>query len=103
MFNEPIQVDYVYNAHKPSTKNYRKAMEIMETDETNSVFIGDQLFTDVWGAKRTGISNILVKPIHPKRRDSDCAEEIFGEDCVVFLCKKQETGEKIVEKRHNLL
>ena len=27
----------------------------------------------------------------------------FGEDCVVFLCKKQETGEKIVEKRHNLL
>ena len=26
-----------------------------------------------------------------------------GEDCVVFLCKKQETGEKIVEKRHNLL
>ena len=41
-------------------------MEIMGTDETNSVFIGDQLFTDVWGAKRTGISNILVKPIHPK-------------------------------------
>ena len=32
MFNEPIQVDYVYNAHKPSTKNYRKAMEIMGTD-----------------------------------------------------------------------
>ena len=66
MFNEPIQVDYVYNAHKPSTKNYRKAMEIMGTDETNSVFIGDQLFTDVWGAKRVGIRNILVKPINPK-------------------------------------
>ena len=41
-------------------------MEIMGTDETNSVFIGDQLFTDVWGAKRTGISNILVNPIPPK-------------------------------------
>ena len=66
MFNEPIQVDYVYNAHKPSTKNYRKAMEIMGTDETNSVFIGDQLFTDVWGANRTGLYAILVKPINPK-------------------------------------
>lgn len=66
MFNEKIRVDYVYNAHKPSTKNYKKAMEIMGTDKTNSVFIGDQLFTDVWGAKRTGIHNILVKPIHPK-------------------------------------
>ena len=66
MFNEKIQVDYVYDAHKPSTKNYKKAMEIMGTDKKNSVFIGDQLFTDVWGAKRTGIHNILVKPIHPK-------------------------------------
>ena len=63
MFNEPIQVDYVYNAHKPSTKNYRKAMEIMGTDETNSVFIGDQLFTDVWGARRCGIYSSLVQPI----------------------------------------
>lgn len=66
MFNEPIQVDYVHDAHKPSTKNYKKAMEIMHTDTSNTIFIGDQLFTDVWGAKRAGIPNILVKPIHPK-------------------------------------
>ena len=66
MFNEPIQLDYVYDAHKPSTKNYKKAMEIMHTDTSNTIFIGDQLFTDVWGAKRAGIRNILVKPIHPK-------------------------------------
>ena len=64
--NQDIQVDYIYNAHKPSTKNYLKAMEIMGTDRGNSLFIGDQLFTDVWGAKRAGIGNILVKPIHPK-------------------------------------
>ena len=65
-FNQDMQVDYIYNAHKPSTKNYLKAMEIMGTDRGNSLFIGDQLFTDVWGAKRAGIGNILVKPIHPK-------------------------------------
>ena len=62
MFNQDIQVDYVYNAHKPSTKNYKKAMEMMGTNQKNTLFIGDQLFTDVWGAKRTGIANILVKP-----------------------------------------
>ena len=66
MFNQDIQVDYVYNAHKPSTKNYKKAMEMMGTNQKNTLFIGDQLFTDVWGAQRTGIANILVKPIHPK-------------------------------------
>lgn len=66
MFNEEIQTRYIYNAHKPSTKNYIRAMEEMGTDKGNTVFVGDQLFTDVWGAKRAGIHNILVKPIHPK-------------------------------------
>ena len=66
MFNEDVKVNYIFNAHKPSTVNYEKAMELMGTDKSNTIFIGDQLFTDVWGAKRTGIRNILVKPIHPK-------------------------------------
>ena len=66
MFNSKVHTNYICNAHKPSRKNYEKAMEIMGTDITNTIFVGDQLFTDVWGAKRTGIRNILVKPIHPK-------------------------------------
>ena len=66
MFNREIGTNYIFNAHKPSAKNYVRAMEIMGTDKSNTVFVGDQLFTDVWGAKRAGIHNILVKPIHPK-------------------------------------
>ena len=66
MFNEEIQVHYIYDAHKPSVKNYQKAMELMGTDLHSTIFVGDQLFTDVWGAKRAGIRTILVKPIHPK-------------------------------------
>ena len=38
----------------------------MGTDRSSTVFIGDQLFTDVWGAKRSGIPSILVKPMNPK-------------------------------------
>ena len=41
-------------------------MERMGTSRETTVFVGDQLFTDVWGAKRSGIRSILVKPIHPK-------------------------------------
>jgi hypothetical protein len=41
-------------------------MEMMHTDTDTTVFVGDQLFTDVWGAKKAGIFSILVKPIHPK-------------------------------------
>lgn len=66
MFNKDVQVHYICDAHKPSRKNYLKAMGLMGTDKHSTVFIGDQLFTDVYGAKRTGIPNILVRPIHPK-------------------------------------
>lgn len=41
-------------------------MQKIGTDKNNTVFIGDQLFTDVWGARRVGIHSILVKPINPK-------------------------------------
>ena len=87
MFNEKIRVDYVYNAHKPSTKNYKKAMEIMGTDKTNSVFIGDQLFTDVWGAERTGIHNMLVRPIHPKEEIQIVIKRRF-ERIVLYFYKR---------------
>lgn len=65
-FNEKIGENFIENAHKPSVRNYQKAMKILGTDVSNTVFIGDQLFTDIYGAKRAGIRNILVKPIHPK-------------------------------------
>lgn len=65
-FNEKIQTNYIFKAGKPMKKGYIAAMEKMGTNIENTVFIGDQLFTDVWGAKRMGIHNILVKPIDPK-------------------------------------
>ena len=102
MFNEPIQVDYVYNAHKPSTKNYKKAMEIMGTDAHNTVFIGDQLFTDVWGAKRTGIPSILVKPIHPKE-EIQIVFKRYLEKIVLYFYKRSLKQQKKVEKRHHIL
>lgn len=65
-FADAVGSKYVYDAHKPSRKNYIRAMELMGTDIGNTYFIGDQIFTDVYGANRAGIPSILVKPIHPK-------------------------------------
>lgn len=98
MFNENIGVPYVSNAHKPSTKNYLKAMEFMGTNKDNTVFVGDQLFTDVYGAKRTGIRNILVQPIHPKE-EIQIVLKRYLENIVLYFYKK----EKKVEKTRHLL
>jgi len=65
-FAQEVHSEYIFDAHKPSVKNYKKAMKIMGTDITNSLFVGDQLFTDVYGANRANMYTVLVKPIHPK-------------------------------------
>ena len=57
---------YIFRAGKPKTTGYENAMERMETTAEDTLFVGDQLFTDVWGAKKAGIVTYLVKPIHPK-------------------------------------
>lgn len=66
MFCDEVDSKYIFQGGKPNTKGYRQAMEILGTDEKTTLFIGDQIFTDIWGANRTGIFSILVKPIHPK-------------------------------------
>ena len=65
-FAEKVNSPYIHKAGKPGIRNYLKAMEIMGTDRDTTLFVGDQLFTDVYGANRCGIYGILVKPIDPK-------------------------------------
>ncbi len=66
MFNDAVHAEYIYKAGKPGKKGYLKAMEMMGTERKTTLFVGDQLFTDVWGARNTGIFSILVYPIDKK-------------------------------------
>ena len=87
-FNEKIGSPYIYKAGKPGLKNYKKAMEIMGTTPENTLFVGDQLFTDVLGAKRVGIYSILVKPIHPKE-EIQIVLKRYLEKIVLFFYYRQ--------------
>ena len=66
MFNDAVKSDYIYKAGKPKMAGYLRAMEKMQTTPETTLFVGDQLFTDIWGAKKAGMETYLVKPIHPK-------------------------------------
>jgi len=65
-FADAVGSKYICKAGKPSKKGYLKAMEVMGTTPETTLFIGDQIFTDVWGANRCGIETILTKPIDPR-------------------------------------
>lgn len=91
MFNEEIQVNFIENAHKPSVKSYEKAMKLMGTTHSNTLFVGDQLFTDIFGARRTGIYAILVKPIHPKE-EIQIVLKRYLERIVLYFYKRKKKG-----------
>ena len=61
-----FHLDNICRAGKPSRKGYNRAMEHMGTTKENTFFVGDQLFTDIWGANRSGMHSILVKPMDPR-------------------------------------
>ena len=96
MFNEPLNVEYIYKAGKPKKGGYRKAMEIMGTTEESTVFIGDQLFTDIWGATNAGIHSILVNPIDPHEEIQIILKRILERFVLVFYKRKQKREGKTV-------
>ncbi len=63
-------------------------MKKMGTTTENTLFVGDQLFTDVYGARRTGITSILVKPIHPKE-EIQIVLKRYLEKIVLFFYKRK--------------
>lgn len=65
-FCDKVDAVYIYKAGKPKKKGYEAAMKLMGSTMDQTVSIGDQIFTDIWGANRSGIYSILVKPIDKK-------------------------------------
>lgn len=89
MFAEGVKSPYIFKAGKPGKSGYEKAMGQMQTTPESTVFVGDQLFTDVWGAKRVGIISYLVKPIHPKE-EIQIVLKRYLEKIVLFFYHRQE-------------
>lgn len=87
-FADAVQAKFVEDAHKPSRKNYLKAMKLMHVDLDSCIFVGDQIFTDVYGAKRCGMRTILVKPLHPKE-EIQIVLKRYLEKIVLYFYQKE--------------
>ncbi|MCR5343920.1 MAG: YqeG family HAD IIIA-type phosphatase [Butyrivibrio sp.] len=87
-FARAVEAEYIHMANKPLLKGYLKAMEKMGTEPANTLFVGDQIFTDVWGANRAGMHTILVGQIDKK------------EEIQIVLKRRLETVVLFFYKRH---
>ena len=66
LFNNELKLPAYYDAKKPFKKSLKKAMADLGTTPLETIFMGDQVFTDVWAARNAGIRAILVPPIKDK-------------------------------------
>lgn len=55
-----------FNAQKPRRRGFRQLLREMDLRPEEAVMVGDNLFTDIWGAKRLKIYAILVQPVDPR-------------------------------------
>ena len=62
-FLKNINSLYICDAEKPNVEGYLNAVKMLNIEKENVIYIGDQVFTDILGANRSGIKNILVKYI----------------------------------------
>ena len=64
-FADRLHTDYVHKAGKPKKRGYEQAIEKLGLQRGEILFVGDQIFTDIWGANRAGLFTILTEPVDP--------------------------------------
>jgi HAD superfamily phosphatase (TIGR01668 family) len=53
----------IHAAFKPFPRSFRKSLRLLGGTASDSVMVGDQLFTDVLGGNIAGLYTIMVEPI----------------------------------------
>lgn len=58
-------IPWISDAKKPRPDAYRKAVSQMGLAKDRVICVGDQLFTDIWGANNAGLCSLLTDPVAP--------------------------------------
>lgn len=69
IFAEKAGIPYISRGAKPLKFNIWRAMKKMKAKKSETILVGDQIFTDIWGANRAGIKSVLVDPVSKTNED----------------------------------
>lgn len=62
-FSEDLGVPFIGHAGKPKPGAFHRAMAQIGVTQAETALVGDQLFTDILGARNAGVAALLVEPI----------------------------------------
>jgi putative hydrolase of the HAD superfamily len=57
---EHIVISSDLRARKPSPKIFQRALDALKVSPANAIYVGDNLFDDVWGAKNLGMKTVWI-------------------------------------------
>ncbi len=94
-FAQKIGVKWVSDAGKPLPRGFARAQAQFGVPKAQMALIGDQLFTDVLGARLFGIKALLVEPMAPDHKWYIRLKRVLEKPFVTLYYKRggQRSGE----------
>lgn len=62
-FANSFGAGFIGHAGKPSSKGFYRALEETGCEKKETLMVGDQIFTDIWGAHNAGVLAVLTEPV----------------------------------------
>ena len=86
--SQKLGVPSISEAGKPNIKAYQKALKILSSKKEKTVAIGDQILSDIVGAKKYGIKAILVDQLSKKNNIQTGMAQKLQKHMIKKLIKK---------------
>lgn len=87
-----LNVKYIFKSQKPKKEAYQKALKELNSLPENTAMIGDQMMSDIKGARQVNMYAILVDPLSEKHNIQTKTSRVL-----------QDVLEKHLEKRHKFI
>ena len=99
-FADTVGAAYLNNAGKPSKKGYLKGCRIMGIRPDEALAVGDQIFTDILGAKRCGIRAVMVEPIDPREEIQIRLKRLAEKPVLALYAARSASGRDHYGRKH---
>ena len=75
---DPVIISAHYGFRKPDTRLMQKALDIMKLLPAEAIFVGNDMYRDIYGASRLGIKSIFVDSNQGTKSHENVAPDYFA-------------------------
>lgn len=90
MLSARFEIPYVRRAWKPRKRGFEEAMQQLGVAPDETVMIGDQMFTDVLGGNRMGLTTVMVRPMARREFLGTRVSRVFERIVLAWFARRGE-------------